>query len=165
MLINSHVLTLMCPSSLPTYCCCQAPTTPSACLSNLPGSPVLEEPNRLAGSSSGSDQLLDGLHLPCSKPSGCSQILMSLLSDQSRYLDRAKVTIMLEEKAQKLKAKKWPPTKSKAKRSPVLSKAKRSWVHSKQSNPLPTLVVQESQDNRGQSAPVSEPSVSGPPVD
>ena len=146
MLINSHVLTLMCPSSLPTYCCCQAPTTPSACLLNLPGSPVLEEPNRLAGSSSGSDQLLDGLHLPCSKPSGCSQILMSLLSDQSRYLGGAKVTIMLEEKAQK-------------------SKAKRSWVHSKQSNPLPTLVAQESQDDGGQSAPVSEPSVSGPPVD
>ena len=156
MLINSHALTLMCPSSLPTYCCCQAPTTPSACLSNLPGSPVLEEPNRLAGSGSSSDQLLDGLHLPCSKPSSCSQILMSLLSDQSRYLGGAKVTIMLEEKAQKSKAKKWPPTKS---------KAKRSWVHSKQSNPLPTLVVQELQDNGGQLAPVSEPSVSGPPVD
>ena len=141
------------------------PTTPSARLSNPQGSPVLEEPNRLAGSSSGSDQSLDGLHLPCSGPSSRSQILMSLLSDQSRYLDRAKVTIVLEEKVQKSKAKRRPPAKSKAKRSPVLSKAKRSQVYSKQSNPLPTPVAQESRDDGGRSAPVSEPSASGPPVD
>lgn len=90
---------------------------------------------------------------------------MSLLSDQSRYLDRAKVTIVLEEKVQKSKAKRRPPAKSKAKRSPVLSKAKRSQVYSKQSNPLPTPVAQESRDDGGRSAPVSEPSASGPPVD